>query len=252
MKTLLLSILFLLPFALLAQDENKHITHFNNGVKAHNNGDYYTALICYDKCIALNDQYANAYYYRALVYSHKKDYEKMIADCNKASELDTKYTGECNNTIGLGMHAQGKFKEAIPYYEKAIKNATDEKSKARMHYNLAWTYDKLMDNKNKLAQFEKAIELQPDVVIYQYQVGRSKFDVGGEVYKTAVDNFTKVIQLDPRNQDGYTERATWYMTFQQFDKALVDLKKAQELGADVVHLIEAAQFELEMMEEDGE
>ena len=40
------------------------------------------------------------------------------------------------------------------------------------------------------------------------------------------------------------------MTFQKFDKALVDLKKAQELGADVKHLIEAAQFEMKMMEEE--
>ena len=52
--------------------------------------------------------------------------------------------------------------------------------------------------------------------------------------------------MQPENKDGYTERATYYMTFQKFDKALVDLKKAKELGGDVDHLLEAAKFEAEM------
>jgi tetratricopeptide (TPR) repeat protein len=248
MKTLLLSLFLALPMLLMAQ--NDHITHYNNGVKAHNNGDYYTALICYNKCLEIEDKYVSAYYNRALVYKHKKDYDKMTVDCNKAIELDAAYTGECNNLIGLSLHDQKKYKEAIPHYNKGLENTTDKKAKARIHYNLAWTFDKLRDNKNKLAQFEKAATLQPEVVDYQYQCGRAKFDVGGDTYKTAVDNFTKVIELDPKNKDGYTERAAYYMTFQKFDKALVDLKKAQELGADVKHLIEAAQFEMKMMEEE--
>jgi hypothetical protein len=40
------------------------------------------------------------------------------------------------------------------------------------------------------------------------------------------------------------------MTFQQFSKALPDLKRAKELGADVDHLIEAVNFEMEVETKD--
>ena len=69
--------------------------------------------------------------------------------------------------------------------------------------------------------------------------------IGTEEFKTAEADYSKAIELKPDYQEAYTERAMYYMTFQKFSKALPDLQKAKELGADVDHLIEAAKYEME-------
>jgi len=246
MKKLIYLFILLLPLTSFAQEEDP-IKLYNSGVKAQNNGYQTKAIEYYTQCIKLKPEYVKAYHNRGLIYYNKKEYDKAIADCDKGIAIDKSYIF-FYNIKGFAYKLQKKYKEAIAAFSNEIKYAANNKDKAEAYNNRAWCYDKMLNNKAKLADFKKAVELAPNNANYQYNCGRAKFDVGGDTYKTAVDNFTKVIELEPKNKDGYAERATYYMTFQQFDKALKDLKKAKELGAEVDHLLEAAKFELEMQE----
>lgn len=249
MKSLFL-FLFLIPFALLAQDE---IEHYNNAVKAHNSGDYSKAIECYEKCLAINpnnkDAYANigtAYYNTSLTAFNKKEYDKTIELSKKALKYQPE-NSEAYYMIANAQQRQEKYAESIASYTQALKISPNL---ARFYAARAWVYNDLHNNKARLADMKKAVEHEPENAEYQFHCGKFKQDVSPEEFKTAGKNYTKAIELNPKYTEAYTERAAFYMTFQEFKKALADLNRAKDLGADVSHLVEAAQFELEMQEED--
>jgi tetratricopeptide (TPR) repeat protein len=249
MKSLLL-FLFLVPFSLFAQEE---IEHFNKGIKAHNAGNYLEAVECYEKCLAINpknkEAYANigiAYYNTSLTAFNKKEYDSSILYCKKALKYQPE-NSEAYYMIGTSQQQQKKYTESIASYTQALEiNSTS----AKFYAARAWIYNDLNDHKAQLADMKKAVEFEPDNAEYQFNCGKFKQVVSAEEFKTAGKNYTKAIELNPDYTEAYIERAAFYMTFQEFKKALADLNRATDLGADVSHLMEAAQFELEMQEED--
>ena len=52
---------------------------------------YDEALIAYDKSVELDPNYAEAWYYRAAIYSIKQNREKALSDLTRAIELDDSY-----------------------------------------------------------------------------------------------------------------------------------------------------------------
>ncbi len=249
MKQLLL-FLCMIPFALFAQEE---VEEYNKGIKAHNSGDYLAAIECYQKCLEINpdnkDASVNlgiAYYNQSITTFNKKEYETSIQYSQKALKYQAN-NSEAYYMIGSSQQILKRYTEAIASYTQALK--INNKS-AKFYASRAWVYYDLNDHKARLADMKKAVEYEPENANYQFNCGKFKQDVSPEEFKTAGKNYSKAIELDPNYTEAYTERAAFYMTFQEFKKALVDLKKAKELGADVSHLMEAAQFELEMQEEE--
>jgi len=243
MKNLLFLLLFLSAFA-QAQDE---VTYYNSGAEAHNKGDYTTAIDLYKKCLALNPKNADAqtniaiaYYNQSIEAYNKKDYAKCIEHCTNSLKYNAK-NGEAYCMIGNGYKEQKKHQDAILNYGKAIEL---NNKNALFYAARAWVYNDIHDHKNRLIDIKKAAELNPKNAEYQFHCGKFKQEASQEEFKTALDNYNNAIKLNPKYTEAYMERGAYYMTFQQFDKALPDLKKAKELGADVAHLIEAAEFEL--------
>ena len=242
---MVIALFFLLPFGLMAQED---IKHYNEGVKAHNAQNYEAAIACYKKCLSINPDNKDAinnlgivYYNQSLNYYNKKDYDKCIEYCKTSLKYDPK-NANSYYMIGTAQKEQKKYNESIATYQSAVKLSDKP---ADIYAAIAWVYNDLHDNKNKLVYMKKAVELAPKQAEYQFHCGKFKQEVSTEEFKTAIENYNKAIELKADYTEAYTERAAFYMTFQQFDKALPDLEKAKELGADVGHLIEAAKFELE-------
>ncbi|MBF0512300.1 MAG: tetratricopeptide repeat protein, partial [Candidatus Omnitrophica bacterium] len=51
--------------------------------------------------------------------------------------------------------------------------------------------------------------------------------------KGAISDFTKAIDLDPKNGEVYYNRAYAYYKLKNYDLALVDVHRAQKLGFEV-------------------
>lgn len=247
---LLFLFLFLIPLSLFAQEE---IEHYNNAVKEHNAGNYLKAVESYEKCLSINpknkDAHSNigvAYHNEAIMEFKKEAYDQSIQYCEKALKYQPE-NPELYSMIGAAQQRQKKYTESIASYTEAIGLNGES---AEFYAARAWVYNDLHNNKARLADMKKAVEYAPDNANYQFNCGKFKQDVSPEEFKTAEKNYTKAIELKPDYTEAYTERAAFYMTFQKFDKALIDLNKAKELGAEVEHLMEAVQFELEMQKED--
>ena len=241
---------FLLPLTLAAQDA---VLHYNQGVKAHNEGDYANAIKCYKKCLVENPEHADAkhnigavYYNQSLVAFNKNDYDQSLKSSYEALRY-TPQNSEIYALIGNTHIRQKDYQQALIDFTKAIEISS---SPADYYASRAWIYNDLMDNVHRLADMEQAAKLAPDNAKYQFLAGKYKQSIDQERFKTALGNYNKAIALKPDYLEAYMERATYYMTFGEFTKAIKDLKKAERLGGDVQHLMEAAKFEQEMQEED--
>ena len=244
MKNLFLLLLF--PVFLSAQED---VIEYNKGVAAHNKNDYETAINCYKKCLEINHENTKAktnigivYYNKSLNQYNNKEYEQSLESLKSADSYNSE-DAKVYYMKGCCHQELNRHKEAILNYSKAIEFS---KEPAAYYAARSWAYNDLHDNINRLADMKKAVEHNPENAEYQYHCGKHKQEVSMDEYKTAIKNYNKAISLNPDYKEAYRERGAWYMTNEQFDKALPDLKKAKELGADVDHFIEAAKFELEM------
>ena len=85
----------------------------------------------------------------------KGDYQGAIADCNKAIELDPKYTKAYGNR-GIAKYELGDNQGAIADYNKAIE--LDPKN-AKAYHNRGWAKGELGDNQGACLDWSKAGEL---------------------------------------------------------------------------------------------
>lgn len=246
-----LLLLFSLPLWAVAQQDAQHIQHYNQGVKAHNAGDYATAIKCYEKCIALNPQYQQArdnigaaYYNQSINAYNEDNYTQSIRFAEKALKYAPK-SADIYAILGNNHQRTKDYPAALIDFTHAIEVSPEP---AAYYAARSWVYNDLLDNAKRLADMEKAAKLEPTNAAYQFYAGKYKQDVSEEKFKTAIHNYNAAIELDPNYRDAYIERGAYYMTFGNFQKALVDLHKAEELGADVKHLVEAAEYELKALE----
>ena len=238
-----------LPLGLWAQPD---LQLYNQGVKAHNEGDYVTAIQCYEKCLVINPKnkqaqqnIGSAYYNQSISAYNNNNYNQSL----QFAESALRYTKSADvyAMIGNNHQRQRNYQEALLDFTHAIEVSEEP---AAFYAARSWVYNDLLDNANRLADMEKAAELEPSNADYQFYAGKYKQVMGEEVFKKAIDHYNKAIELRPDFREAYIERGAYHLTFRSFKAALNDLNKAKEMGADVSHLIEAAQFELEQEAEE--
>lgn len=151
------------------------------------------------------------------------------------------------------------YAEAIKQFKKAIEISPDF---ILAHSNLAYTY--LSDKKVELAEqqflhlttidetahlpfyelgtlaelkdstdlaikyYSNAIDRKNNDKRYYYQRGILYFKLGR--YETAVEDFSKVVLIDPKDADAYNDRGSAYKLTGKIDKAIADYTKAADLN----------------------
>ena len=101
-------------------------------------GEYQQALDLYTRSIESFPS-AEAYTFRGWTYSFLQDYDRAIADCMEAIKVDPEF-GNPYNDIGAYLIEQGKWEDAIPWFEKAIQ-ALRYDARCYPHFNLGRVYE---------------------------------------------------------------------------------------------------------------
>ncbi len=189
------TLLFLLslPFWLSAQDDVKF---YNNGVKAHNEGDYVTAIQCYEKCLVANPKHSlarqnisQAYYNQSVNAYNTNNYQRSIMFAENALRYDKK--PDVYALVGNNHQRLKDYQAALVDFTEAIKISDQP---AAYYAARSWVYNDMLDNANRLADMEKAAELEPTNAEYQFYAGKYKQAVSEEKFKKAITNYNKAIE----------------------------------------------------------
>lgn len=111
---------------------------FRKAYELQMSGEYQQAIELYTKSIEAFPT-AEAYTFRGWTYSFLGDYERAIAECRAAIQVDPEF-GNPYNDIGAYLIEQGKWEEAIPWFEKAVE-AKRYEARAYPHFNLGRVYE---------------------------------------------------------------------------------------------------------------
>jgi tetratricopeptide (TPR) repeat protein len=132
------------------------VLYGNRGVEYGNKHDFDRALADFDRAIKIDAKYATAYYNRGTVWA-KTDLGRAIADFDQAVRFDPNYAAAYNSR-GSAWNGKGDRDRAIADYSQAIKVDAEY---AKAYYNRGLAFERKGDLKRALADFKKFAELDP-------------------------------------------------------------------------------------------
>ena len=164
-------------------------------------GDYDRAREIYDKLISVDDKNAQNYAVRAQFFMTDVDnYLSSISDLSKAIELE-------------------------------IDNPN-------FYFTRAQSYFKIKDFKNAIYDFEKVLELNPEITNSEYiysEIAKCYAGIGD--FEKALEYYNSEINL-AENALAFSERAVFYDSYlNDFEKANLDFEKAIELAPNTNNII---------------
>lgn len=112
------------------------------------------ALEMYQNIIEKNPHYFNAYLSSSICHAKKGEWENSVDFCKKALDTNPK-SYEANNQMGLVYYCCDEIKEAVKYYEAALKLKPEGDYK--IYSNLGYAYE-------KIGQYDKAVKVFSQLV----------------------------------------------------------------------------------------
>ena len=184
----------------------------------------------YNRAKGQSSTYSNApstltaedYFYRAY-NAPANSHQFKIDNYDMCINLNFKYKSIAYNNRGISKDDLKDYYGAIADFTKAISLNPDY---AYAYYNRGLSKNYLKDYYGAIADFTKAISLNPDYVKAYYNRGNSKY--GLKDYYGAITDFTKAISLKPDYADAYNNRGISKENLGQYYCS--DYKKACDLG----------------------
>ncbi len=235
--TIVLS-LFLVYFVSIAQPpsiESMELArdHFNKGVKYGIEYDYKHAVEEFDKAIALNPLFAEAFLYKGLAEIELHDYQQALKDLTITIELDPAFSDQAHYFRGVAKSALKDYAGAIDDLTVAIRMNPDfvafyQRGKANLE---------LKEFRRSLQDFEISLRLNPDFHEGYLYRGINLYYM--EQYEDARDDIEIAKKHLPNNAKAFYYSGLIRTRIQNSYVAIEDLNKAIELDPSFVSAYEA-------------
>ncbi|MCK4463197.1 MAG: tetratricopeptide repeat protein [Candidatus Omnitrophica bacterium] len=216
---------------MISLNPNHALAYYNCGIAYNQIGHHGEAIECYKKVIMFNPSHAECYNNLALSYDKLHQHNKAIDYYTKAIEIDANEPVPYEN-IGICYYKLSRYDEA----KKSIQ-------KAKELYNMKGDYQKNQDMDILLTDIScrESKEVRPsDFNSMQngkneeYYINQGNIYLDAGQYKKAIDEYKKVINVNPSFTPAYFNLGIAYTTLGEEDNALEAYQKAIELDPNYV------------------
>jgi len=169
-------------------------------------------------------QDVKALYKRGLAHYQKKEWDRAIAEFDRAVELNPRYADALHKR-GLAYYFKHDWDQAIANFNRVLELHPDF---AKDYYNrgLAYYYKKELDR--AIADFSRGLELNPkDHEAYDMR-GRA-FCFKGDMGRALAD-YSQALELNPKYAEAYQDRGVVYHRQGDLDQAIADYNEALKLN----------------------
>ncbi len=135
--------------------------------------------------------------------------------------------------LGLALFAEGKIREAISHYNRAIQIKPND---ADFYNNRGVAYANLSQYQLAVEDFNKAIRLSDNIA--ESYVNRGTIYYNLRQYQRAIEDFNEAIRLRPNCIDAYYKRAFIYLNQGNVKSGCSDAQKACLMG--ICEILDAA------------
>lgn len=206
--------------------------YLQNGLTFYNQKQYQGALEQFDRAAKLEPGMADVYYHRGNLYRDwNKQYDLATENYSKALEIKPDYVVALMNRGNI-YRLQSKPKEATKDYEKILQL---DANNARAHYNLSLIYKDFYTKNNEFKELNqakiyinKALEYDPENPDF-YRTRADMFILEKE-YTKAVDDYSKILQLDQQDLRAMMERGIAFYHMKDYNRAYRDFNECQDKG----------------------
>jgi F-type H+-transporting ATPase subunit b len=212
---------------------NQITAYINRGGAYRAKGDFDRALADLDKAVQLDPRSALALMERASIYHAKGELDRAIADYDAAIAARPKSAAAFYGR-GEAYRAKNDLDRAIADYDRALQL---DKNSAAAHAGRAKAHRGKGDFDKALADFEEAMKLDSNSAslhVYRGTVYQTKGDLD-----QAITDYDEAIELDPKYATAFLERAKAYRDKHDLERARQDLEAALKIDPQIASAKEA-------------
>lgn len=202
---------------------DKAMGHYIVGRAWYTLADHRAAAAEFEKAMAQDPSYTNAYIDAGLAYDNLGDYDKAIALYEKALALDPNSAVSYNNW-GWALEQKGDLPGAVAQYKAALARDPHE---AHALTNWALAIPKLPDPLAEIPAYREAVLIPYPGLAGHNKVGSLLLDL--KAYPQATEEYKRAIAIAPEHPDAYVNCGLAYDYLGQFDDAIRYYEKAYAL-----------------------
>jgi tetratricopeptide (TPR) repeat protein len=129
---------------------------------------------------------------------------------------------------GMIAASDGKYAAALADFKMSLAFLADEKSdnefRARIHYNIGVCFYQLKEQTKAVAEFERAVKLNPNHEKSFYSLGMAQFELKN--WKESEAAFRGALRVNNRNGETWFDLAFVYLAQKDYDTARAAFQKA--------------------------
>jgi adenylate cyclase len=181
------------------------------------------AMVMAQKALAIDDSLVIIHGLLCFIYGQKRDYDKCIAEGERALALDPNGAG-AYEWYANALYAVNSFKEAIPMFQKAIR--LNPLGSSMAFCNLGNCYRRTGRFEEAVLAFKQALLRSPNIIFAHVALASTYILIGRE--KEAHSEAAEVLRIDPKfSLDNYSKGVAFlYPDQSDLDDYIDSLHKA--------------------------